>query len=102
MLWIIIMDLFIYYAKHQVLVYELCAYAVAPLHLVSYIRSLHAHKAYHNAGLDFTKFRVYKAAKIIADCLKEKYSLLNPRAYVILQLLPTDPPLPDLKLYRSY
>ncbi|KAH5618970.1 hypothetical protein HBI23_245980 [Parastagonospora nodorum] len=96
------MDLFVFYAKHQVLVCKPCAYAVAPLHLVSHIRSLHAHEACRDVGLDFAKFRVQKAAKIIADCLKEKYSLLDPRTYVISRPLPTDPPLPDLKLYRGY
>ena len=96
------MDLFIFYAKHQVLVCKPCAHAVAPLHLVNHIRSLHAHEACRDAGLDFAKFRVHKAAKTIAECLKEKYSLLDPRTQAIPRPLPTDPPLPDLKLYRGY
>jgi hypothetical protein len=54
-----------------------CAYAITPLHLISYIRNLHAYKVYCNAGLNFTKFCVYKVANIIAECLKERYSLLN-------------------------
>lgn len=84
------------------LVCKLCAHAVAPLHLVSYVRSLHAYEACCNARLDFAKFRLHKAAKHTAKSLKEKYSLLDPRTQAILLLLYTDLPLLDLKLYCGY
>jgi hypothetical protein len=57
--------------------YKPYAYAIAPLYLISYIKNLYAYKVYYNAGLNFAKFYVYKAANIIAECLKERYSLLN-------------------------
>jgi hypothetical protein len=71
------MDLFIFYAEYQVLICKPCACAIGPLHLVSYIKNLHAHEACRDAGLDFAKFRVHKAAQTIAKCLQERYDLLD-------------------------
>ncbi|PVH90072.1 hypothetical protein DM02DRAFT_678816 [Periconia macrospinosa] len=96
------MDLFVFYAKHQVLVCKPCACAIAPPHLVSHIRNQHGHEACRDAGLEFAKFRVHKAATVIAECLKERYNMLDPRTQSIPRPLPTDPPLPDLKLSRGY
>jgi hypothetical protein len=96
------MGIFTSYAKHQVLVCKPCAHAVAPLHLVSYVRSLHAYEACRNARLDFAKFRLHKAAEHTAESLKEKYSLLDPRTQAVPLPLHTDPPLPDSKLYLGY
>jgi hypothetical protein len=95
-------DLFIFYAKHQVIVCKLYACAITCPHLSNHIKNLHAHEACRDAGLNFAKFRVNQAANTVAEFLKERYSLLNPRTQRISQPLPTDPPLPDLKLYHSY
>lgn len=81
---------------------KLCAYATAPLYLLSYIRNLHPYNASRDTGLNFTKVRVHKAAQTIAECLKEKYSLLDTQTQRIPRPLPTDPPLLDLKLHRGY
>lgn len=50
--------------------------------IVSHIRNLHAHEACRDAGLDFAKFGVFKAANVIAKCLKERYSLLESHSVV--------------------
>jgi hypothetical protein len=96
------MGLFTFYAKHQVVVCKLCACAIARPHLSNHIKNLHAQEACRDAGLDSAKFRVNQAANTVTEFLKKRYSLLDPRTQRISGPLPTDPPLPDLKLYRSY
>jgi hypothetical protein len=97
-----IMDLFTFHAKHQIIVCKPCACAIARPYLSSHTRNLHAHEPCRDAGLEFAKFPINKAASIVAECLKERHSRFDPRTQRIPRPLPTDPPLPDLKLYRGY
>ncbi|KAK7177913.1 hypothetical protein PSPO01_16037 [Paraphaeosphaeria sporulosa] len=96
------MDLFVFYPQYQVLVCKPCACAVPPLHLASHIKKQHAREACRDAGLDFSVSRSQRPATALARRLEEKYDILNPRTCKIPLPSPTEPPLPDLKLYRGY
>jgi hypothetical protein len=90
------MDLFIFYPKYHVLVCKSCAYAVAPPHLAAHIANKHANNI---CGRDSLR-RPTKIAEALATRLTEEYDLLDPSS--IPRPLPTNPPFPNLKLYRGY
>lgn len=96
------MDLFTFLPQYQVLVCKSCACAVAPLHLASHIKKEHAREATRDAGLDFAKSRASRPAITLAKHLQGKYDILDPRTHEIPRPSPTDPPLPELKLFRGY
>jgi hypothetical protein len=96
-LWLAI-DLFIFYPKHYVLVCKSCAYAVTPLHLAAHIANKHANDICSRDSIR----RPTKIAAALATRLTEEYDLLDPTTSSIPRPLPTKPPFPNLKLYRSY
>lgn len=84
------------------LVCKPCACAIPPLHLAKHIKKQHAREACDDAGLEFSNSRSQKQATALARRLQEKFDILNPRTCKIPLPSPTDPALPDLKLYRGY
>ncbi|KAH8696802.1 hypothetical protein GQ44DRAFT_558336, partial [Phaeosphaeriaceae sp. PMI808] len=86
-----------------VLVCKPCGSAIPPSFLQSHIKARHNDTACFVAGLDPTIYaKRTKPAKILADLLQEKYSLLDPRYVEIAAPPPTEPPFPELKLYRGF
>jgi hypothetical protein len=98
------MDLFIFYPRFSVLICKPCGFAVPPSHLRSYIVTRHSNDACRAAGLDPAYSKPGKPATTLADLLQEqeKHNLLDPRHVKIPIPSPTEPPLPELKLYRGY
>ncbi|PSN58805.1 hypothetical protein BS50DRAFT_509763, partial [Corynespora cassiicola Philippines] len=96
------MDLFTFDPRFGVLICRSCAYAVPPSYLVSHITKRHGHDACRAAGLDPVHTRPRKSATKLAQRLKARYNILDPTAVTIPTPAPTDPPLPDLELYRGY
>ncbi|KAF2008314.1 hypothetical protein BU24DRAFT_360180, partial [Aaosphaeria arxii CBS 175.79] len=95
------MDIFAFYPQYQVLVCKRCAYAVAPKHLASHIKTKHPHEACHDAGLHPAHHRVGRLALMLAKRLQTRHDLLDPAVSKIPVPLPTERPLSDLKLYRG-
>jgi hypothetical protein len=68
--------------------------------LSQHISTRHSSEACRDAGLPYSPPR--KLATRIAKRLQEKYGIFDPAVNSILVPLPTDPPIPYLKLYRGY
>jgi len=97
-----VIDLFNFYPRFGVLICKPCGFAVAPSHLGSHIAKRHGNDACRASGLDPTYHKPGKPAAKLAAVLQEQYDLLDPRHAQIPIPPPTEPPLPELKLYRGY
>jgi hypothetical protein len=97
------METFIFYRCYGVLICKPCRSAIPPSSLQSHIKSRHNDIACYVTGLDFNVYRKRtKPAEMLVALLQEKYSLLDPRHAQIPTPLPTEPPVPELKLYRGF
>jgi hypothetical protein len=97
------MEMFIFYRCYGVLICKPCRSAIPRSSLQSHIKSRHNHIACDVTSLDPIMYRKRtKPAEMLTALLQEKYSLLNPRHAQIPTPLPIEPPIPELKLYRSF
>jgi hypothetical protein len=97
------METFIFYRCYSVVICKPYRSAIPPSSLQSHIKSRHSDIACYITGLDpnvYTKRT--KPAEILAALLQEKYNLLDPRHAQTLTPLPTEPPIPELQLYRGF
>lgn len=94
------MDLFVFYPQYQTLVCKQCGYAVAPSSLAGHISTKHPVDACRDAGLPFSRSK--KPAARLAKRLREEFDILDPAKDKIPVPLPTEAPVPFLKLYRGY
>ncbi|XPS75433.1 hypothetical protein M3J09_007515 [Ascochyta lentis] len=94
------MYLFTFHPQYQALVCKPCGYAVAPSCLASHTRTKHPNDACLDAGLPFSRSK--KPAARLAKRLQEKFDILDPAVDKISVPLPTEAPVPALKLYRAY
>jgi hypothetical protein len=100
------MDLFVFYPPLSVLICKPCAYAVPPTSLSTHIADHHINDARHAAtnstpGAQLSS-QSKKPAKLLASYLLERYQLLDPAITTIPTPLATDPPIPELRVYRGY
>jgi hypothetical protein len=100
------MDLFVFYPPSSVLICKPCGYAVPPTSLSTHIAVHHINDARHAATNSTTRAqlssRSTKPAKLLASYLLERYQLLNPATTTIPTPLATEPPIPELQVYRGY
>jgi hypothetical protein len=98
-----LMETFIFYRCYSVLICKPCKSAVPLSSLQSHVKSRHNGIACYVTGLNPNAYtKRTKPAEILAALLQEKYSLLDPRHAQIQTPLPTEPPVPELKLYRGF
>jgi hypothetical protein len=96
------MDLFTFYPPSSVLICKPCSYAVPPTTLSSHIRLHHLHDARYAAIDFFAAPHSKNPATLLANYLCERYQLLDPATAKLPTPPATNPPIPELKLYRGY
>jgi hypothetical protein len=96
------MDLFTFYPPSSVLICKPCGYAVPPTTLSRHIRVYHLDNARHAATNSLASSEPRNAANLLAKHLRERYQLLDPATTKIPTLSATNPPIPELTLYRGY
>ena len=83
-----------------------CGHAVPPTSLSTHIAVHHIDDARHAATNAATRAQPSclstRPAKLLADYLLERYQVLDPATTPIPTPLATDPPIPELKVYRGY
>ncbi|KAF2628300.1 hypothetical protein BU25DRAFT_458140 [Macroventuria anomochaeta] len=84
------MDLFVFYPPSSVLICKPCGYAVRPISLYTHIRVHHLHDARD------------AATNLLAKYLCERYQPANLSTTKLPTPPATNPPIPELRLYRGY
>jgi hypothetical protein len=97
------METFNFYRCYNVIICKSCRSAIPPSSRQSHIKSRHNDIACYVTGLNPNVYKKRtKSAEILAALLQEKYSLLDLRYAQIPTRLPTEPPIPELKLYCGF
>jgi hypothetical protein len=96
------MDLFVFYPPSNVLICKPCGYTVGPISLSTHIRVHHLHDARDAATNFFAAPELKTPAKLLAKYFCERYQPANPSTTELPTPPATNPPIPELRLYRGY
>jgi hypothetical protein len=96
------MDLLTFYPPSSVLICKPCGYAVPPTTLSTHIKVHHLYDARYAATNFFDAPQSRNPATLLANYLCDRYQLLDPATAKIPTPPATNPPIPKLKLHRSY
>lgn len=96
------MEIFVFYCYYGVPICKPCRSAIPPSSLQGHIKSRHNDIACYVTDLEPNVYQKRtKPAEMLTALLQEKYSLLDPRLAQIPAPLPTEPPVPELRLHRG-